>query len=264
MEQNENDIHRYRGMRSSRIWSGLILVAAGVLLLAYKMGAGIPHWVFTWPVLLIAIGLLTGVKSRFHNPGAFIMIIVGGVFLIDQTMPELNFHNYIVPAILISVGLIYILRPRHNWSGIPKKNWRQMHFDNLSPANQTSLNYVGTKNNTHEDNAEYVEINAVFGGVKKIILSKNFKGGEINSFMGGTEINLMKADIQHPIVLEVNNVFGGTKIILPSNWDVKNEVTAVFGGIEDKRNINTGMPDPGKIIILKGACVFGGIEVTNY
>ena len=69
MEQNENDIHRYGGKRSSRIWSGLILVAAGVLLLAYKMGAPIPHWVFTWPVLLIAIGLLIGIKSRFHNPG---------------------------------------------------------------------------------------------------------------------------------------------------------------------------------------------------
>ena len=121
MEQNENDIHRYGGMRSSRIWSGLILVAAGVLLLAYKMGAPIPSWVFTWPVLLIAIGLLTGIKSRFHNPGAFIMIIVGGIFLIDQTSPELNFHNYIVPAILISVGLIFILRPRHNWGVCEKK-----------------------------------------------------------------------------------------------------------------------------------------------
>ena len=82
--------------------------------------------------------------------------------------------------------------------------------------------------------------------------------------MGGTEINLMKADIQQPVVLEVNNVFGGTKLIVPSNWDVKNEVTAVFGGIEDKRDINTGIPDPGKIMILKGTCVFGGIEVTNY
>jgi hypothetical protein len=27
--------------------------------------------------------------------------------------------------------------------------------------------------------------------------------------MGGSEINFMQADIQHPIELEVNNVFGG-------------------------------------------------------
>jgi hypothetical protein len=114
------------------------------------------------------------------------------------------------------------------------------------------------------DNSEYLEINAVLGGVKKLILSKNFKGGEINSFMGGAEINLMQADIKEPVVLEVHNIFGGTKLIVPANWDVKNEVTAVFGGIDDKRYIGTGVPDPGKIMILKGTCIFGGIEVSNY
>ncbi len=66
------------------------------------------------------------------------------------------------------------------------------------------------------------------------------------------------------MVLEVNNVFGGTKIIIPSNWDVKNEVTALFGGIEDKRSLNNIIPDADKTILLKGACVFGGIEVSNY
>ncbi len=134
MEQNENDLQPYGGMSSSRVWSGLVLVVAGGLLLAYKMGAPIPGWVFTWPVLLIAIGLLTGIKSRFHNPGAFIMIIVGGVFLIDQTNPHLNFHNYIAPAILISIGLVFILRPRHNWKGMHKKEWRRMYYDNPSTA----------------------------------------------------------------------------------------------------------------------------------
>jgi fatty acid desaturase len=77
MEQNE--INRFGSSKDPRIWSGFILVASGVLLLAYKMGAPIPHWLFTWPVLLIIIGFLGGLKSRFHNPGAFIMMIVGGV-----------------------------------------------------------------------------------------------------------------------------------------------------------------------------------------
>jgi len=278
MEKNDNDIRRHRGERGPRIWSGLFLVAAGILLLAYKMGAGVPHWIFTWPVLLIAIGTLIGIKSRFHNPGSFIMIVVGSVFLIDQTTPELNFHNYIVPVILISIGLIFILRPRSKWSGLPKNDWRRKYYENplttsdnpspvdpasINPADPASINF-GPKINIQEDNGEYVEINTAFGSVKKIILSKNFKGGEINNFMGGTEINLMKADIQQPISLEVNNVFGGAKLIVPSNWDIKNEVTAVFGGIEDKRTFTTGIADPGKIIILKGTCVFGGIEINNY
>ena len=265
MEQNENDKHQFGGAKGTRIWSGVILLLAGVLLLCYKMGAPVPGWVFTWPVLLIAIGILTGIKSRFHNPGAFIMIVVGGIFLIDQTSPELNFHNYILPAILIGVGLIYILRPGHSWGSRYKRKWHNVDYFESPVVIPTTEIFSDKKSNTAESsNGEYVEINAVLGGVKKIILSKNFKGGEINSFMGGTELNLLKADILKPVVLEVNNVFGGTKLIVPSNWDVKNEVTTVFGGIEDKRNLNSTMPDPDKTLILKGTCVFGGIEVTNY
>jgi predicted membrane protein len=263
MKRNENDTPRFESDKTPRIWSGIILVMAGILLLAYKMGAPIPGWLFTWPVLLIGIGLLAGVKSRFRNPGAFIMIVIGSVFLVDQTSPDMHFHNYILPVILIAVGLIYITRPRHTWGRAEKRKWRNNDWQSyVNPADLASLSK--NPNTPEDDNAEFVEINAILSGVKKMILSKNFKGGEINSFMGGTEINLLKADIQSPIVLEVNNVFGGTKLIVPSNWDVKNEVTAVFGGIDDKRNITTGMPDAAKILTLKGTCVFGGIEVTNY
>ena len=51
MERNDNDTNRFGAHRAPRIWSGIILVAVGVLLLAYKMGAPIPGWFFTWPVL---------------------------------------------------------------------------------------------------------------------------------------------------------------------------------------------------------------------
>lgn len=265
MEQKPNDLNRYGGKGHPRIWSGLLLIIAGLLLFAYKMGAPVPGWVFTWPMLLIALGLITGLKSNFHNPGALIMIVIGGIFLIDQTNPVFNLHNYILPIILIAVGLIYVLRPRNSWitkSG--KRGERNYHNNDVVEDSLTTNTIKMDTNNFNNENAEYVEINAVLGGVKKIILSKNFKGGEITAFMGGTEINLLKADIQQPIVLEVTNIFGGTKLIVPSNWDVKNEVTAVFGGIEDKRNINNAMPDPAKTMILKGTCLFGGIEVSNY
>ena len=257
MEQNDM---RYKRKSDSRVVSGLILLAAGLLLLAYKMGAPVPNWIFTWPVLLITIGFIIGVKSRFHNPGAFIMILVGGIFLVDQNVPGLNFHNYIFPALLIGLGLIYILKPKHMWDHKMRRNWENRYSRNMP----METNIQTTNSAMAEDNSEYIEINAVLGGVKKLILSKNFRGGEINSFMGGSELNLMQADIQQPVVLEVHNVFGGTKLIIPANWDVRNEVTAIFGGIDDKRSMNAGTPDAGKTLILKGVCIFGGIEVANY
>ncbi len=43
---------------------------------------------------------------------------------------------------------------------------------------------------------DYIDAVTVFGGVKKNILSKNFRGGDVTTFMGGTELNLTHADIQ--------------------------------------------------------------------
>lgn len=262
MEQNE--MERFGGNRRPRIWSGLFLVIVGLLLLGYKMGAPIPGWIFTWPVLLIAIGLFVGARSRFHNPGSFIMILIGSIFLIDQQIPGIEFHNYIAPIILIGLGLLFILRPRSHSCG-RNRRWSRM-SPPFSPEfeNQESEGFKKKDNSPLTDNGEYIDVVAIFGGVKKNVQSKNFKGGEIVSFMGGSEINFMQADIQHPIVLEVNNVFGGTKLIIPSNWDVKNEISAVFGGVDDKRNFNNSVPDTNKRIVLKGSCVFGGIEFTNY
>ena len=265
MEHTPDDLNRYGGKGMPRIWSGLILIAAGILLLAYKMGAPIPGWVFTWPVLLIAIGLLTGFKSHFQNPGAFIMIVVGSIFLVDQTNPALNFHNYIVPAILIAVGLIYILRPKNNCNRRVRRKFRHSDYNSAFLVTSAPVEYADSNaGKISGENAEYLDVNAVLGGVKRIIVSKNFKGGEITCFMGGAEINLSQADIQQPIVLEVNNVFGGSSLVVPSNWNIKNEINVVFGGVEDKRNISNQMTDPSKVMVLKGTCVFGGIEIANY
>lgn len=252
MEPNDQDIERR--VNGSRVGTGVFLLLAGFLLLAYKMGAPIPGWLFTWPVLLIAIGLLTAIKSRFHNPGSYILILVGGVFLADQSIPGIDLHNFIPPVILIGLGILFILRPKRGrcYGRYRRQSWERAHiaaYENTSaPA----------------DAEEYLDIHAVLGGVKKNIQSKNFKGGEITCFMGGAEINFMQADMQFPAVLEVNNVFGGTKLIIPGNWQVQTEVSATFGGVEDKRNFQNSIPDPQKKIILRGSCVFGGIEINNY
>lgn len=256
-KEDVSDDIRNRHHVHNHMWGGLILVAVGGLLLARRLGAYIPEWLLSWPMLLIAFGLLIALKSNFRNAGGFIMILVGGAFLISDIIPNVDLHDFIWPGILIIIGLTFILRPRVH--SARNKNWKKWEYykpENYSEPERASLDV--------KDNSEFIEINAVFGGVKKIVLSKNFRGGEINTFMGGAEINLQQADIKQVAALEVNNVFGGTKIIIPSNWDIKNEVTAVFGGVEDKRSINLPTPDVTKSIILRGTCVFGGIEIKNF
>ena len=278
MDQNdinsENQVNNEidRKINQSRISGGVFLLLIGVLLLAYKMGAPIPGWVFTWPVLLIAIGLFVGLKSKFHNPGSFIMILIGSIFFIDQSVPGINLQNYIAPIILICLGVLFIVRPQKHHPCMRQRTrrlqrqrnrWQTNNFD-TPPSFDAPGKPFESQNIGAEYNEQYLDVNAILGGVKKNVQSKNFKGGEIVCFMGGAEISFMQADIQQPVVLEVNTVFGGTKLIIPGNWEVQTEVAAVFGGVEDKRNFQNQNPDSNKKIILKGSCLFGGVEINNY
>jgi predicted membrane protein len=262
MKSNIEHMEPLNYKRSSRVWAGLFLVAAGLLLLAYQMGAPVPAWIISWPVALIAIGVLISIRHRFKSVAGFILIFIGVFNLIDQFMPELNFRTYSLPIIIIAIGLFFILRPkrrwrhRHNWiddnqTGDTKNEWKST-TDKIAPYS------------TKYDGADYIDSTAILGGVKKVIVSKNFKGGDITCFMGGAEIDLTQADIQNNVVLDITAVFGGCKLIVPANWDVKSEATAVFGGIDDKRAVNASNLTAGKVLILQGTVVFGGIDIRSY
>ncbi|MHA4844070.1 LiaF transmembrane domain-containing protein [Flavitalea antarctica] len=109
---------------------------------------------------------------------------------------------------------------------------------------------------------ERLEIVSVFSAVNRKVFSKNFVGGEIVCVFGGSEVNLMNADISAgTIELEVVCIFGGATLFIPPNWNVRSEMGSVFGGVDDKRK--NSIPDPDKTIIIKGVCIFGGLEVKT-
>jgi len=242
--------------KGGRVLTGLFLVAAGTLLFAFKMGLPLPPWLFTWPVALIAFGILVCVRHNSINAGGIILILVGGLNLIDKLEPELNFHAFIAPVIIIILGLVFILKPKRMWKH--KRKWNEKVVEDFDASWKHAYD---EKNN---DDSDYIDSTSVFGGVKKNILSKNFKGGEITCFMAGAEFNLSQCDIQNQVVLEVTQVFGGTKLIIPANWRIKSEVVTVFGGIEDKRPLQPGNINYDKVLVLIGTTVFGGIDIRSY
>jgi predicted membrane protein len=253
-DQNSDD---NRSRHGGRILAGLFLLLVGAVFLMKEMEFPFfPNWLFTWPMILIAIGIYTGIKHEFRNPGWIILIIIGGVFLTDEMNIGFDFHRFIIPIIIISVGFLMILRPRRNrdWSW---DNWKQK---NPSYTAENDIKKEYSQNYSSEDRFDSTSI---FSGVKKIILSKNFRGGDITCFMGGFEADLSKADLQSPAIIDITHIFGGTKLIVPSNWLVKIDVVSLFAGVEDKRqqSLNT---DPNKLLILKGTSIFGGIEIKSY
>jgi predicted membrane protein len=245
MDMDDNNI-KYKSPHS-KVWTGLFLVAAGFLLMGNKMGLGIPGWIFTWPVLIIAFGFLMGLQHNFRNFFWIIPVLAGSYWLLSEQMPSFHLQNFGTPMLLILIGAVFIFRPRHRGYKREWKNkWREYAFD------------------ADREDGEYLDSTSVFGGAKKVVVSKNFKGGDITCFMGGAEIDFTQADIQGHVVVDITAVFGGAKIIVPSNWDVKIETTAAFGSVEDKRQIQTLKIDSSKTLVLKGTAVFGGIEINNY
>jgi predicted membrane protein len=241
---------------SGRFWAGGIIIAVGAVLLAREVGADIPRWLVSGPTLLIAIGLFIGARSSFKNWAWLIFVGVGSALLVDRIFWDINLRPYIWPSVIIAIGLFMILRPKGKRGD--SENWTN--FDFSRPQGDSATTTTSTSTNGEED---IIDIVSIFGSAKKNILSKNFKGGEVVNFFGGSEINLHQADINGPVLLDMTQVFGGAKLIVPSNWRIQSELVSVFGGVDDKRMAHANI-DPNKVLVLKGTCVFGGLEIKSY
>jgi predicted membrane protein len=243
--------------RRGKLYGGIFIVIIGSLFLLRELGFIFPPWLFTWKMLLIVIGVFSGFKNKFRNPSWLFFILIGSAFLLSDIYPELSIKPFIWPVLVILVGLTMIFkRKRH----APWKKWSRHHHHHYHKY-QRYKQYFETQA-TDEDSIESV---AVMSGIKKNILTKNFKGGEVTVVFGGSELNLSQADFNEKATLEINQVFGGTKLIIPAHWEIKSELVSIFGSVDDKRSIppiNTN--EPRKVLTLTGSIVFGGIEIKSY
>lgn len=248
-----------RGSEKGRRWTGFFLLIIGGLLLARASGVLFPAWFFSGPVLLIGIGLFIGIRHRFRNLVWLIPFVVGSLLLADRLSPDITLRPYIWPVLLIGAGIFFIVRPKG-------RNYRGGggHHDNLfADGPTTTADDTADRPQGIGDRNDVIDITAIFGGVKKNMLSKNFRGGDITAFMGGAEINLSQADFKGKATIDNFNMFGGTKLIVPPDWDVQSDVVAIFGGVDDKR-APAPVANPGKVLFLDGTCIFGGIEIRSY
>jgi predicted membrane protein len=236
---------RFVSPRSGPAFAGLVLVIVGGILLSRQLGADIPGWVTSWEMLPIALGVYFGARRSFKPGSWIILILVGSAFLANDFYPEISVRHLIWPTAIILFGLWMIMRPRRT-----KRNWdKWKDWEGWREEGNTSDNTV--------------EVNSVFGGTKRKILAKDFKGGEINTVFGGNDLDLSQANINGVASIETNIVFGGVKLIVPAHWQIKSEVDCVFGSVEDKRR-DTGVSAENKLLVLKGAVVFGSIEIKSY
>ncbi len=256
--RNKN-YNKEENREGSKMIAGVIIVAVGLALLLRNIGFLLPHWLFTWPMILILVGVYTGFKHNFKNNSWLIVTGIGAFFLIQKFIPSLHLEPYFWPLIIIAIGIIYILNPSKNFWNNSKQTKNYNIQDNIGTTSWQGF----AKSETVDGNDEF-KVSSIFSGVKRNIITKNFKQGQITCIFGGAEIDMTQADIQQSSVIRLDVAFGGVEILVPANWVVQNDIQGVFHGVEDKRYNNTSTIDSSKVLILKGSCLFGGVEIKSY
>jgi len=244
--------------RRGKIFGGFLIVLAGSLFLAKELGAEIPQWIFSWKMFLIAVGLMIAVKHKFMHPGWLILVLVGGTFLLTDLYPGMSIKPFLWPVLIILLGLFVIFKPRRHKRN---KHWQKWHDKRHHHHRYRNECFTETTSTTEE----VLDSTTFMGAVKKNVLTKNFKGGDMTLIFGGAEINLLQADFEGTATLELTCVFAGAKLIIPANWEINSELVSAFGSVEDKRPVQPKVIDGStKTLVLKGTVFFGGIDIKSY
>ncbi len=201
----------------------------------------IRYYIFSWKTLLIGIGIVI-LATKEKATAGYVLVGLGVIFWLPSLVNySIRLSQIFWPAVLIGIGILIITR-----RGRQNRNHR-------------IRNGVDTNSN------DYIDDVSILGGGTKIIQSKNFKGGDMTAIFGGSEFNFKEAELSpEGCTIDVFTMFGGSKLIIPDNWVVKSDMFSIFGGFNDKRTIKPDETEPSVILYLKGAVIFGGMEIKSF
>ena len=193
---------------------------------------------------MIAVGVIVLIKHKFQNTFGYVLIGIGVLFNMSKVFDyDINFR-LVIPVVAIVFGLSMILRPKKRGNSDGKK-WDKI---------KGGLPGMDEEVVSPED---FVDGVSIFGSIRKQITTKNFKGADLVTIFGGSELNLTQASFDSKAVVELTTVFGGAEIIVPGDWHIKTEMVSIFGGVEDNRYQGSPIDENSKVLILRGTCIFG-------
>jgi len=243
------------------IFIGLVLIGGGLIYLFSNLGLidhAIVEIVVSFPMLFLLLSLYWICRKHFF--WGFIIALLSLFFLVPKvsqfypdliTFPyqNLTIKNAIFPILFILFGIAIISKVLEKQKKEdPNKEYEII--ERLKGSNFIQRLFSGK--------------NVIFGSSKNIVLSPIFKGTDINIMFGGAILDLRKTDIEEgETIIEANVIFGGLEIYVPSSWEIIINTTSILGATEDKRFYTDEKPQSNKKLIIKGSCIFGGIEIKN-
>ena len=86
-QQEQTSFEHKQKTIPTQLTIGLIVVLVGLGILLKRMDFPLPNWLFGWEMILILIGVITGINSRFKDVAWIILIAIGLIFLSDDLLP---------------------------------------------------------------------------------------------------------------------------------------------------------------------------------
>lgn len=247
----------------------LFLVLAGMAILGFNLGylpLPLKGVIFSWPMLLICFGLINLLK-RYHFWSGVILLSIGGFFLVPRLLtiyPNLlpvnaaEFVHLYWPILLIVSGVLFLF---HRLLPHPKCS-SKYHTKHFSSSEEENLNEELKSKHVKNENG-YFSKQSVFSSGEHIVLDPEFKGGEINTVLGETILDLRKTNLKEgETYLKINTVLGSVTIFVPVDWAVDIRTEAIMYSFDDKR-FNAGNTDVSKRLVIIGSGILGSGELRN-
>lgn len=191
-----------------------------------------------WPIILIILGINGMMRETSGcGRGSFVgsgITLIWGILLLGASFGYIGWAH-MWPWFLIGLGLLLIWETYRPKSSVPTVS------------------------------AGALKPESVFSSIQKTITDQQYQSGTASAIFGSIELDFLQANMAgDTAVLEVNAVFGSIEVRVPMNWMIAIEAGAVFGSCENKtRGPLPNSPVPVKTLIIRGAAVFGSVEIKN-
>lgn len=230
--------------RRGGICFSLLLITIGILFLLDYLGMLGGHEVVQfWPLALMLPALSGLFRARYWTGRIFAIVVL---LFADLALVH-NLQLFAVPWGLIWPAFIVILGASimAMVALFPRKKAHPLEIP------ETFLN-----------SDEMLSTHIVCGGKEDDFGTSEFKGGVVDVFMGGYELDLRSARMESDTAeLYVRVKLAGVKILVPQNWEVKVEGDTFMGTIEDHSSNRSVEVE--KQFIIHAFVRQGAIEVNN-
>jgi hypothetical protein len=208
---------------------GFFLEQTPLALIGLNMGT-------VWAIFWVVIGVVLLQKRKIFLG---LLLTAFGLLSFIGGFVQINMGAWIFPLLVIALGVRILFK------------------DDSKTMMDGEVIGTTSRGTTNQD---YINESVVFGSLEKNYTSQSFKGGKIDCVFAGMKIDLRGIKPAKDAELEVNAIFGGGEILVSDDIRVEANGTGVFGGWTNKfSTADSSKP----LLRVKGAAVFGGVEIKN-